>query len=142
MKVLDANVLVALYRPSHVHHVAARSWSAEEALLGEPFTVPDLIWMTFCRLMTNRRVVEKPATFQQVWAFVTATTAQGHYATYASHPRTMTEFAKICAASTASANLINDAYLAAAAATLGGTVVTFDRDFRKFDGVRVVELGG
>ena len=40
----------------------------------------------------------------------------------------------------ASANLVTDAYIAAAAIALGATVVTFDRDFRRFDGLSVLEL--
>jgi predicted nucleic acid-binding protein len=34
---------------------------------------------------------------------------------------------------------VTDAYIAASAVTLGAGVVTFDRDFRKFDGVRILE---
>ena len=41
----------------------------------------------------------------------------------------------------ASADLVTDAYIAAAAISLGATVVTFDRDFRRFDGLSVLELG-
>lgn len=32
------------------------------------------------------------------------------------------------------------AFIAACASAIGATVVTFDRDFRKFDGLRVLEL--
>ena len=38
----------------------------------------------------------------------------------------------------ASADLVTDAYIAAAAISLGATVVTFDRDFRRFDGLSVL----
>ena len=40
----------------------------------------------------------------------------------------------------ASANLVTDAYIASAAMAMGATVVTFDRDFRRFDGLSVLEL--
>jgi hypothetical protein len=35
-------------------------------------------------------------------------------------------------------NLVNDAHLAALALEYGATVVTFDRDFARFEGVRVL----
>jgi toxin-antitoxin system PIN domain toxin len=140
MNILDVNVLVALYRPSHPHHVAATDWFDESLRSGEPFTVPDLVWVAFVRLMTNRRVVPAAATFDESWAFARAVQQQGTYATYQAHPRTLVEFARLCSETRALANLVTDAYLAAIATSFGGTVVTFDRDFRKFDDVRVTEL--
>jgi predicted nucleic acid-binding protein len=35
--------------------------------------------------------------------------------------------------------LVTDAYIATSAVTLRAGVVTFDRDFRTFDGVRILE---
>jgi predicted nucleic acid-binding protein len=40
----------------------------------------------------------------------------------------------------AAADLVSDAYFAAAAATLGATLVSFDRAFRRFDDLSVLEL--
>ena len=140
MNVLDANVVLALYRPDHVHHVAASRWWDGALSGGDPFTVPDLVWVAFTRLVTNHRVLPVPATFEQAWAYAEAVQQQGAYATYQAHPRTLVEFARLCSESRAVGNLITDAYIAAIATSLGGTVITFDRDFRKFDGVRVVEL--
>jgi toxin-antitoxin system PIN domain toxin len=139
MNVLDVNVLMALYRPSHVHHGAATRWFDESLTKGEPFTVPDVVWAGFLRLVSNRRVMPAPATFAEAWDFVTAVREQGTYLQFAPSPRTLTEFAHLGMNTNASANLVTDAYIAACAATLGGTVVTFDRDFRKFDGVRILE---
>ena len=142
MKVLDANVVLALYRPDHPHHASASRWWQGSTGSGEPFTVPDLVWVAFCRLVTNPRVMPVPASFEQAWAFHRAVREQGGYASYAAHPHTLMEFARLCSEVGARANLVTDAYTAAIASTLGASVVTFDRDFRKFDGVRVEELTG
>ncbi len=139
MNLLDVNVLVALYRPSHPHHAVASQWLRESLSRGEPFTVPDVVWLGFLRLVTNRRVLPAPATFGQAWEFVASLRAQPAYLQFSPHPRTLTEFARVGLRANASVNLVTDAYIAASAVTLGATVVTFDRDFRKFDGVRILE---
>jgi toxin-antitoxin system PIN domain toxin len=140
MNVLDANVVVALYRPDHPHHAVARRWWDESLSAGEPFTVPDLVWLAFFRLVTNSRLMPVPATFDQAWEYSQALQAQGSYAVYQAHPRTLVEYSRIASRTRVTGNLSTDAYIAAIATTLGAHVVTFDRDFRKFDGVRVVEL--
>lgn len=140
MNVLDVNVLIALYRAEHPHHDAARTWWNESAAAGEPFTVPDLVWVAFTRIITNRRAVTVPATFEQAWTFAEAVIAQPTYLTFAAEPRTLHEFARLSHDVNATGNLITDAYIASTAAVYGATLVTFDRDFRKFDGARVTEL--
>lgn len=139
MNVLDVNVLVALFTDDHVHHQRARAWLDQSLERGEPFTVPDIVWASFIRLVTNRRVRAIPATFDEAWQFVVSLRRQGAYLEFAGHPRTLTEFAHLCIGSNATADLVTDAFVAASAVTLGATVVTFDRDFRKFDGVRILE---
>lgn len=49
-------------------------------------------------------------------------------------------FTNQCREASATANLVTDAYIAATAISLGATLVTFDRDFRRFDGLKVLEL--
>ncbi len=139
MNVLDVNVLLALYRPEHTHHEPARHWWDRAQAAGEQFTVPDVVWIGFCRLVTSSRVVDTPATFEQAWQFVGAVTANDTYLTYAADPRVLGEFRRIGVESRIGSALVTDTYIAAVASSLGATVVTFDRDFRRFDGVRVHE---
>lgn len=107
---------------------------------GERFTVPDLVWVGLARMTTNQRMFPVPSSFDEAWAFVQAVIAQPAHATWVGHPRTLEEFARLAAAAGARTDLVTDAYIAGCAAAYGGTVVTFDRDFRKFDGLRVLEL--
>ncbi|NHA01742.1 type II toxin-antitoxin system VapC family toxin [Nocardioides sp. W3-2-3] len=140
MNIPDVNVLVALFRPDHGLSRAATAWWAESVDRGEPFTVPDVVWSGFTRVVTNGRIFEEPASFAQAQGFVGAVVAQPTHSTWVAHPRTLEEFARIGAEASARGNLVTDAYIAACAATYGGTVVTFDRDYRRFDGLRVREL--
>lgn len=140
MNIPDVNVLVALFRPDHRFSRAATAWWEESVDRGEPFTVPDVVWSGFTRVVTNGRIFGEPASFTQAQAFVGAVVAQPTHATWLAHPRTLEEFARIGAEASARGNLVTDAYIAVCAATYGGTVVTFDRDYRKLDGLWVREL--
>jgi toxin-antitoxin system PIN domain toxin len=139
--VLDVNVVIALASAGHALRPAAAAWWAETLESGETFTVPDLAWVGFARIMTNQRGVKRPVSWVDAWGFAEAFMAQPKYLRFLVDPRTMDEFVRIAAASGARGDLVTDAYIAASAYAYGGTVVTFDRDFRKFDGLRVRELG-
>ena len=140
MQVVDVNVLVALFVEDHPHHGAASQWWDEVASTGEPFTVPEMVWVGFIRLMTGGRTPIAPVDFATAWEFASAVMAQPSHAGYVSSPRTLEEFARLGIGARAAGNLVTDTYIAACAATYGATVVTFDRDFRKFDKVLVKEL--
>lgn len=142
MKLIDVNVLVAMFLADHVHHDSAADWWQDALEAGEPVTVPDMVWVGFVRLVTNSRVVTTPATFEQAWAFTEAVAAQPTYLTFSSDPAVLAGFAQLGGEASARGDLVTDAYIAACAKAYAATVVTFDRDFRKFDGLRVMELPG
>jgi toxin-antitoxin system PIN domain toxin len=141
VKLPDVNVMVHLHRREHTHHGVAHQWWEEARSTGEPLTVPDLIWVGFIRLVTNRRIFAHPSSPAQAWEFVEKFCAQGVYIKYAAHPRLMGLFSQQIRTTGATANLVTDAYIASTAMSFGATLVTFDRDFRRFDGLKVLELG-
>lgn len=141
MIVPDVNVLVHLHRDDHPQHQVAQQWWRDSSAQGEPLTVPDLIWVGFMRLATHRRIYREPSTPETAWQFVESVRAQGIYIEYSRHPRLLDTFGAQVREAKASADLVTDAYIASAALALGASVVTFDRDFRRFDGLSVLELG-
>ncbi len=140
MNVIDVNVLIAIFRADHGHHHVAATWWTESRRRGEPFTVPDVVWLAFTRIVTDRRAFETPAGFKDAWLFAEAMMLHPTYLSFAASSRTIDEFVRLALEAGAGGNLLTDAYIAACAAAYGGTVVTFDRDFRKFDGLRILEL--
>ena len=140
MIIPDVNVLVPLHRPGHVHHDTAQEWWQEFASSGEQLTVPDIVWAGFVRVVTHPRILRPASSVTEAWQFIEAMRGRSSYLHYASHPRLMDLFAAQCREASATANLVTDAYIAAAARSLGARVVTFDRDFRRFDGLSVLEL--
>lgn len=138
--VIDLNVLIALASADHTHRSAALAWWNDATDAGDTFTVPDVVWVGFARIMTNGRAVRTPVSWADAWSFAEAFMAQPKYLRFHVDPRTMDEFARLASTVGARGDLVTDAYIAACAAAYGGTVVTFDRDFRKFDDLRVLEL--
>ena len=79
MIVLDVNVLVAAFIVSHSHHDSARRF-VQTALQGVGGVgVPDVVWSGLVRTVTNPRVVDPPATWAEVRAFVDAIQRNGGY---------------------------------------------------------------
>ncbi len=140
MIIPDVNVLLHLHRDEGPEHAIARSWWAHVTTHGQPVTVPDLAWVGFLRLATNPRVYRTPSSLEQAWAFVEAMRANGIYVHYAAHPRLLELFGDELRAARATGNLVTDAYMASCALAFGATLATFDRDFRRFDGLEVMEL--
>lgn len=136
----DVNLLLGLFRPEHAFHAAARQWWRETVDHGDTFTVPDVVWTGFVRVVTDPRAFAVPASLSEAMAFVAAVRSQPSYRAFVSHSRTLQEFVDLASRAHARGNLVSDAYIAACAQAYGGTVVTFDRDFRKFDDLRVREL--
>lgn len=136
----DVNVLIGLFRADHAFHATARRWWGETVDRGDTFTVPDVVWVGFVRTVTNPRAFADTATFAEAMRFVEAVRQQPSYRSFISHVRTLDELVRLGSMTGARGNLVSDAYIAACAQAYGGTVVTFDRDFRKFDDLRVLEL--
>lgn len=140
MIVLDVNVLVALFDRAHVNYAVTTNWWRKAQSDGIPVTAPDLVWVGFVRLTTHPKVSRRPGTVAEAHAFMESFTAQPLYLTYAHQPRVIPEFTAICTEAQARGNLVTDAYIAASARALGAAVATFDRDFRRFDDLRLVEI--
>lgn len=139
MIVLDVNILVAAFRADHPHHERVRPWL--DGVLGQvtPIAVPDVVWVGFVRLCTNHRVFEVPSSLGETVAFARAFVAQPAYVPVGGLSDGIEPFLELAISSSATANLATDAYLAALALAWAASVATLDRDFRRFDGLRVIE---
>lgn len=137
MIVVDVNVLVAAHRGDHPEHDRARAF-LQGALASDTVIVPDLVWAGFLRIVTNRRVFPVPTPPGEAVAFI-------HAALSASTRRApgglelLDAFLDLVLDSNAAGDLVPDAYIASTAIENGCPVATFDRDFRRFDDIRIVE---
>lgn len=136
MMLLDVNVVLAAHRDDHPHHDLARGCLEAVAAGDEPFAVPDEVWAAFVRIATNTRIFTVPTPVPDAFAFVDAVRAQPTFMVLRDGSRRLTIFERLCTESDASGDLAADAWLAALAIERGCTMVSFDRDFSRFDGLR------
>lgn len=137
MIVVDVNVLVAAHRGDHPEHDRARTF-LQDALASDTVIAPDLVWAGFLRVVTNRRIFPVPTPLGDAVAFVRAVLS----ASTRRPPggiELVDAFLDLALASNAAGDLVPDAYIASVAIENGCPVATFDRDFRRFDGLRIVE---
>lgn len=135
MFLLDVNVVLAAHRGDHPHHPGVRPWF--DALLAgaEPFMVPLVVWGSFLRLATNRRIFPVPTGLDEAFTFVDAVLAQPGHLGLGPGPRHLTLLRSLCEETDATGDLVPDAVVAAIAAEHSATVATLDRDFARFSTV-------
>jgi uncharacterized protein len=133
---LDVNIVLAAHRGDHPQHRPVRAWFDETLAGDEPFAVPDLIWASFLRLATNRRIFEVPTPRAEAFAFIDATCAQPRHLRLTPGPRHLALLRDLCDEADATGDLIPDAVIGAVAVEYSCELVTLDRDFARFPSVR------
>lgn len=136
MLVLDVNVVLAAHRGDHPHHDVVRRWFDALVMSEGDFGVPDLVWGSFLRLATNRRIFAVPTPLADAFAFVDATRAQHRHLSVAPGPGHLALVRRLCVEADATGDLVPDAVLGAIAVEHGATIATLDRDFARFPSVR------
>lgn len=136
MNIVDANVLIYAVNSDDQHHRAAKTW-LDQALSGGAavgFCWP--VILAFVRLVTKQGLFPQPLDPDAAIEIVDEWLAQP--AARLVHPtaRHLDVLSRLLADLGSAGNLVNDAHLAALAVEHRAAVVTFDRDFGRFDGVR------
>ena len=136
MVVVDANVLLYAVDSASAHHEQSRSWLDESLAGAEAVGLAWIALLAFIRVGTNPSVLPSP---------MSADEATGQVETWVGAP------AAVIAEPTArhaglvrgllrdtgtAGNLTTDAHLAALAIEHGADIVSYDRDFGRFPGVR------
>ncbi len=135
MLLLDVNVVLAAHRGDHPQHASVRAWFDAMVAGEERFAVPLLVWGSFLRLATNRRIFEVPTPRADAFAFVEAVRAQPLHLPAEPGPRHLALVRALCDEGDALGDLIPDAVIGAIALEHGREVVTLDRDFARFASV-------
>ncbi len=135
MKLVDANVLLYAVNRDAAHHEVSRSW-LDGALSGDATVA--FAWvalLAFVRLSTKAGLFPHPLSvdgaFDRVHAWIGASPAVILEPT----PDHDAVLRRLLNGVGVGGNLVNDAHLAALAIEHRCTVVSFDHDFSRFDGV-------
>ena len=136
MFLLDVNVVLAAHRADHPHHRPVRAWFDQVLAGDEPFAIPALVWASFLRLATNRRIFEIPTPRPDAFAFIEAAYAQPLHVAIAPGPHHLAVVRRLCDEADAAGDLVPDAVIGAVAVEYSCDLVTLDRDFARFPSVR------
>jgi uncharacterized protein len=139
VKLLDANILLYAYDSNSAHHAACREWLQAALNAEEPVGLPWQTSLAFIRISTNPRAVRRPLEPKEACAIISLLCERPNVVVVEPGDRFWPTFRKLVTDDRVSGPLITDAALAALALELGACVCSTDRDFRRFDGLSVVD---
>lgn len=133
----DVNICVAAMRPDASEAAArVRSW-LEGSLNGhEQVGFSELVLSAMIRIATNHRVFESPSSSAQAVEFAEALTGAPAATIVRPGARHWGIFRDLVTTHRLRANDVPDAYLCSLAMETGATLVTLDRGFARFEGLR------
>lgn len=140
MILVDANLLLYAYQPSAAQHERARAWLEE--VLSEPEPVR-LAWVTllaFLRVATSPRIFEYPFSIEEAVGIVSTWLDQPMVSILDPGERHWTILSDLLVRTQSRGPNVMDAYLAALAIEHGATLFTTDQGFRRFPGLRLLNL--
>jgi toxin-antitoxin system PIN domain toxin len=132
---VDANVLLYAVNERAREHATARDW-LRGALVGrEPVAFAWTVMLAFLRLSTHPAVFPRPLSAREAADVVERWLACPAALTIEPTRRHLSLLRGLLEGAGTAGNLVSDAHLAALALEHGASVVSFDRDFGRFDGV-------
>jgi toxin-antitoxin system PIN domain toxin len=140
VKAIDTNVLVFAEISTSPHHTRARKLLRELSEGGHPWALPWPCAYEFLRVVTHPRVFHPPVPLDRALSDLRQILASPSlrllHETHR-HPQVMAE---VLEGAEVSGNLIHDAHIAALCLEHGvSELLTGDRDFRRFPGLKVVD---
>lgn len=139
MNLVDANVLLYAVNTAADQHERSRRWLDGALGDGGPVGFAWLPMLAFIRLATKPGLFPRPLPVDD---------ALGQVEDWLQHPASVvveptarhgSVLAGLVRELGTGGNLVSDAHLAALAVEHGATIVSFDSDFERFSGVRVVQ---
>ncbi|MGF1646164.1 MAG: TA system VapC family ribonuclease toxin [Kineosporiaceae bacterium] len=138
MLLCDVNVLVHAFEDTSPRHLEYRVWLLSHLRGVEPVGLCDPTVAGFLRVVTHPAIFTEPATWGEAVAFVEALRDSPAYLPVAPGERHWATVRDLGHRVGARGNLVPDAWLAATAMANGATLVTTDRGFARFPGLRHV----
>lgn len=135
MLLVDANVLIHAVNQRAREHEAAHRWLSEALDGPEAVAFAWTVLLAFLRLATHPAVFANPLTADQATQLLERWLGAPAAVTLVPTRRHLALLRGLLDRAGTAGNLVGDAHLAALALEHGATVVSFDRDFGRFEGV-------
>jgi toxin-antitoxin system PIN domain toxin len=132
---VDANVLLHAVNERAREHEAARAWLSASLRSNEAVAFAWTVVLAFLRLATHPSVFPRPLTTGDAATALERWLDAPPAVLLDPTRRHLPLLRGLLERSGTAGNLVGDAHLAALALEHGATVVSFDRDFGRFDGV-------
>jgi len=139
MKLLDANILLYAYDKSSTHHEICRTWLESAFNTPEAIALPWQTILAFVRISTNPRAVKNPLTNAHACDIVGTWLERPNVVVVNAAERFWSILRQQILDAQVSGPLVTDAALAALAIEQGATLYSTDRDFRRFEGLKLVD---
>jgi uncharacterized protein len=141
MKIPDLNVLIYAANTDSAHHLKAKEWFEASYNANQPIGYAWVVLLGFIRLSTRRGILQEPLAVDACLAIIDK--LLNHSAASTLHPtqRHIGIVGRLLLGAGTAGNLTTDAHLAALAIEHDAELVTFDRDFERFAGLRMTRLG-
>lgn len=136
MIVVDVNLLIYAVNEDAALHERAKAWWESSLSSQTPVGLPWSVLLGFVRLTTNPRVMPKPITPSQAFAYVDDWLAQPIVSVVDATDHHWATFKELLAPLGTAGNLTTDAHLAALAIEHGARLYSTDNDFGRFKGLR------
>ncbi|MDQ6613711.1 MAG: type II toxin-antitoxin system VapC family toxin [Actinomycetota bacterium] len=136
MKIVDANVLLHAVNEDSPQHGPALGW-LDAALSGaETVGFAWVVLLAFLRLTTRAGLWRRPLTVDEACGVVEGWLTQPSAVVVHPTSRHLQVLHGLLITTGTASNLVTDAHMAALAVEHGAEVVSFDRDFGRFPGLR------
>lgn len=136
MLLVDANVLLHAVNSDATEHSAAREWLDRRLSETEPVAFAWVALLAFVRVGTRAGVLPSPMTVTEAFDYVEEWLSRPRSVVLHPTARHAAVLRGLLEPSGTAGNLTTDAHLAALAVEHGATLVSFDRDFGRFPGLR------
>ena len=135
MQLVDANVLLYAVGEESPHHEQSRAWLDDAFARGATLAFTWIVLLAFMRLSTSP-VFPNPLSVEEAVEIAEGWLGEPVAAIIEPTSRHLAVVERLLDAAGTAGNLVNDAHLAALALEHGAEVISFDRDFGRFEGVR------
>ena len=137
MTLLDASILIYAYNPTALQHAAARDW-LDQLLDSSEVLIPWISLWALLRISTNPRVAQMNQPAAEVFRAVRELVNHPRVRVVEPGPKHAEILERLAMETPALGPHLTDAALAAIAIEYGATMASTDRDFRRFDGLKLI----
>ncbi len=133
----DVNLLLYSVEEDNPFHATAKRWLEAAFNSGPGVGLAWLVLIGFVRLSTQPRILRRPLTVEDSLATMNDWIAHPKSKIIQPGPSHGALLASFLIGAGTAGNLANDAHLAVLALENSGTVGTFDKDFKRFPGLKI-----